>query len=192
MKASRNNKGFTLVELMIVVAIVGVLSALGTYGVAKYLANSKTAEARNALGHIARDATTAFAREGMAASVLSLGNSAGFANVICGSSTNKVPASADSVKGGKYQSSPTDWQTGDQFTGWTCLRFAIEDPQYYQYGYSGSGTGAVGASFLATAEGNLDGDDKTSIFSIGGEIKSDGSDIVLVTAPDVYSDLADE
>jgi hypothetical protein len=129
----------------------------------------------------------------MAASILTLGTSAGFSNAICGSATNKVPAASDAVKGGKYQSAPSDWGTGDQFNGWTCLRFHMEAPQYYQYGYSGSGAGTVGSNFLATAEGNLDGDDKWSIFSIGGEIKSDGTgEIVLVTAPDVYSDLPDE
>ena len=37
--------GFTLVELMVVVAIVGVLATIAVYGTTKYIANSKTAEA---------------------------------------------------------------------------------------------------------------------------------------------------
>ena len=52
----RNKRGFTLVELMIVVAIIGVLSALAIYGVRKYLTNAKTAEGRMGLGRIAKDA----------------------------------------------------------------------------------------------------------------------------------------
>jgi len=51
MKNSRN-LGFTLVELMIVVAIVGILAVVAAVGYRAIIANSKTAEPRQVLGSI--------------------------------------------------------------------------------------------------------------------------------------------
>ncbi len=143
------------------VALVGVIASLAIYGMRRYLAAAKTAEAKNTIGAIARGASASYERENMNPPI----------HKLCGSATS-VPATVP--KGLKYAPSPADFASGDAQNGWPCLRFSMTTPMYYQYNYhQGSGylapsSGAGPLGFEAAAMGDLDGDGDTSLFVVTG------------------------
>lgn len=163
--------GFTLIELMIVVAIVGILATLAAFGVRRYISTAKTAEAKATIGQISKLAVASFEGEHVSANMMTPKTTTTSLRAVCDSEpVNPVPA-VTSIKGMKYQSKPADWDSGGN-KGFACLHFAMTIPQYYAYSYAASGVGLGTDAFTVTANGDLNGDGALSTFSINGKVQS--------------------
>jgi type IV pilus assembly protein PilA len=137
-----------LVAIPAIIAVIGILAVLAIYGVRKYIANAKTAEARNSLGQIAKDAAAAYDRDGK----------------VCASASSPIPATVPHAA--KYQSMASEWEADKAVNGgFACLKFEMSSPQYYQYDYKATASG-----FTATAHGDLNGDGVESTFEIEGKV----------------------
>jgi type IV pilus assembly protein PilA len=181
-------RGFTLIELMIVVVIIGILASLAIYGVQKYVANSKSAEARMILGRITKDSVGRYEGEAMAGDLLLPGDSVSISHQLCPNAAATIPTTITAVAGRKYQPNPEEWNGA----GWQCLGTTVTTPIYYMYNYESDDDGdpdtalVADQGFIATATGDLDGDAVTSLFTMEGNLTTDSvSGLVLVVSPTV-------
>jgi prepilin-type N-terminal cleavage/methylation domain-containing protein len=159
----KHSSGFTLVELMIVVAIIGILAAVAIPAFTRYVKKSRTAEAVNHLnkewaGSVAYyEADHSEAGGGVKPKQFP-GDSATWASASeCGC-----------VSGQRCTGGADAWQTDPV---WTALNFSLPDAHNYLPGYSSSGTGTE-AVFTAYAKGDLDCDGVLAEFIRQGSIKN--------------------
>jgi type IV pilus assembly protein PilA len=164
-KLLSKKEGFTLIELMIVVAIIGILAAIAIPAFVNYVKRSKTSEAGANLKSLFTGAASYYERENWTQGLVAPGGSAA-ASVHC--TVNSAAPSYD-ASDAKFV---VNWPT--EAAGFRALDFAPADPLYFEYHITelpGTGTGDCGradsiAIYTFEAIGDLDGDDTESSFTM--------------------------
>ena len=146
-------RGFTLIELMTVVVIIGVLASVAMPLVAKYLKKSKTAEAAVNLRKIYDGEVIYYLEEKTDAGGLLFSKK--FAAL---SATPPVSTLGADKRPGNFEEA-----------GWGAIRFNPDGPVLFSYETSAGGEGPE-ARFTARAMGAVDKDTKTSLFERGGSV----------------------
>ena len=152
MKQAHSSRGFTLIELMIVIAILGVIASVAIPNFLKYIMRAKTTEATMNVrklfdGSVAYYLTDRYGPTG-----------APIPNQFPGS-VGPMPSPATLGP----QKVVTDVELWDAQPSWVALNFAIEDAHYFAYQYRSDGQNNA-SNFTAYAFGNLDGDSHFSTF----------------------------
>jgi type IV pilus assembly protein PilA len=163
----RIRQGFTLIELMIVVAIIGILAAVAIPAFMKYIRRSKTVEATMNVRKLFDSSVSYYEAEHSDKSGAILPRQFP-KSVALSPTTGKCCLST----GGKCKPAPGNFQDTDGV--WAALNFSVDDPFYFQYEYDSSGTDAT-SKFEAYSYGDLDCDGTYSTYMRNGSIMSDNS-----------------
>jgi type IV pilus assembly protein PilA len=161
-------RGFTLIELMIVVAIIGILAAVAIPAFMDYMKRSKKTEAALQLNKIGKNAKRVYSETSA---------------YVAGTATRLPtrPGSGGCCGGPNNHCAPVPAAFAAEAT-WKQLDFQIDEPSLFVYDYTG--TAAV---FTATATGDLDCDNTEIVYTLTGDAVA-GNPAVSLTEPPVNAD----
>ncbi len=161
----RSCKGFTLVELMIVVAIIGLLAAIAVPAFSRYVKKARTSEA---VGHLNKEWAGSL-------TYYDTDHAGSFGSVLLkqfpGPSGNWASASECACQAGqRCMAANPIWATDPV---WLALNFSVPDAHHYMPGYSGADSG-TNAQFTAYSKGDMDCDGTLAEFIRQGAVNSAG------------------
>ena len=150
-------RGFTLIELMIVVAIIGILAAVAIPAFINYMKRAKTSEATVNLKNITEGVMSYFDKE---------------TNAVSHASPSSQDRTPNNDPGPSKLSIDSNVKATFATDTWTATGWSPSEPFYYRYSWDMECTAqpcastdtAVGTAYVT---GDLDGDGTISVFSRG-------------------------
>lgn len=165
LKNLRSKKGFTLIELMIVVAIIAILAVVAVPQFTKYMRQAKSAEATELLDLIKKGSSTYYSTPRTLSNGSHTDCQFPFSAVLtptdktcCNSGGGGVDTDVDD----RCDANPNQWSN----LTWSALKFAITDQHYFTYQYLSNGVSMSGALATGKAHADLDCDSYVSTFSL--------------------------
>ena|SRR5688572_16847238 len=201
-------RGFTLIELMIVVAILGILAAIAVPALTKYMRRAKTSEAREQIAKLFDATSTFFNEEHVERGQVELLGAGGAQST---AAPHRCPHPTDTPTGGTTGLTPAiavDCNTGPgghcvpvanagggahyPMTVWTDdaiwngLNFTMESPHFFHYRFVAvnSNTEFGNCQFTAQAFADLDNDTILSTYERSGSADQNG----ITAAAGLYID----